>query len=72
MTNAITPKEQKTLNALAKALEEDCYCADTYMISNHSDLSEKQIEGCVSSLLKKGVICEVEPHAYEIIQLNSH
>ena len=47
MTNAITPKEQKTLNALAKALEEDCYCADTYMISNHSDLSEKQIEGCV-------------------------
>ncbi len=67
MTNVITPKEQKTLDALTEALKETCYCADTYMISNHSDLSEKQIEGCVSSLLKKGVICEVEPHAYEII-----
>ena len=68
MTNAITPKEQVTLNALAKALEEDCYCADTYMIANHvpKDFTEKQIEGCVSSLLKKGLILEVEPHAYEL------
>lgn len=67
MNNELTQKEKQVLKIITDLLNGDYSCVDTYTIFNEAeDLSEKQVEGVVSSLLKKNEISEIEPHCFAI------
>ena len=63
---SLTVKEKTVYDAIKITIEENStYCVDVEMISWNCDLSESQIKGCISALLKKGMVGEVEPKCYE-------